>query len=391
MHKCNKKRLFVALVLCFSILLSFSGLPAQGATDPLSAYQQKQQQINKELKDLKADVKAKDKELKNFQSQLKDVDYSIDAGEKELAAVKEQLAVAQQQLAVTNKELGKAQDSLSTQLTAFESRLRESYMNGDVNIIDVLFDSTSMEDFISRSYYMEKILQYDSEMIGKINERIDDIQEKKAEREQKTQTLSKLKEEQQQTLNRLADNRKEKAALVASAEEDKELSEQAYKEMEQASNEVAAEIRRIQAANAANGTGGEGTGIYRWPISSSYTRISSPYGMRKHPTTGKYKMHTGIDIPAPAGTPIYAADSGLVIMAKNNGAYGNCVIIDHGSNIATLYGHMSRIGTSNGATVKRGDVIGYVGTTGWSTGNHLHFEVRKNGSHVSPWNYVSKP
>ena len=197
-----------------------------------------------------------------------------------------------------------------------------------------------------------------------------------------------MKEAKQQAIAELEEKKKEKTALVADAENEKEESQEAYEEMLALSNEIAKEIRQIQAANAASGTGGHGTGVFTWPLPSQYRSVSSPYGMRTHPTTGVYKMHTGIDLPAPSGTPIYAADDGVVIMARRNGAYGNCVIIDHGNNIATLYGHMSRIGTSNGASVKKGDVIGYVGTTGASTGNHLHFEVRKNGNHTSPWNYL---
>lgn len=130
---------------------------------------------------------------------------------------------------------------------------------------------------------------------------------------------------------------------------------------------------------------------FMWPLAGSYNKLSSLYGNRKHPTTGKYGKHSGIDIPAPSGTPIYAAKSGVVITAeKGTGAYwsyGNYVLIAHSDGTSTLYAHMSKLGCKKGQTVTQGNTIGYVGTTGRSTGNHLHFEIRKNGSRVDPINY----
>ncbi|MBQ3179892.1 MAG: M23 family metallopeptidase, partial [Firmicutes bacterium] len=149
------------------------------------------------------------------------------------------------------------------------------------------------------------------------------------------------------------------------------------------SEELAALIRAATAP-----TDKVGSGIYAWPL-RGYSNVSSDYGWRT--LRGKRNLHTGIDMPAPKGTPIYACDSGEVILARWYGSYGYCVIINHGNNMSTLYAHQSKLGCSVGDSVDQGDVIGYVGSTGNSTGNHLHLEVRKNGNHTSPWNYVSKP
>ena len=148
--------------------------------------------------------------------------------------------------------------------------------------------------------------------------------------------------------------------------------------------------KEIQSMSTASSVVYNGNGQFGWPLPgySVGSGSGSKFGMRVHPVTGVYKLHTGVDIPAPSGTPIYAAEAGKVITASYKGAYGNCVIIDHGGSYSTLYGHQSRIAVSVGETVSRGQVIGYVGTTGYSTGNHLHFEVRVNGTPQNPLSYT---
>lgn len=300
-----------------------------------------------------------------------------------LDALTTQLATAEKELDKANKDFSAAQWQLSLQLDGFQTRLRESYMNGDVGLLDVVFDATSMEDFITRSYYMERILLYDSNMIQTINDQIDVIKEMRVEQENKISNLNTLTAEQKLVVAELEKARSEKAALVSAAQEDVDDVNSAIATREKESKELAALIRAATAP-----AGGVGSGIYAWPL-RGYSTITSEYGWRT--LRGKRNLHTGIDISAPKGTPIYACDSGEVILARWYGSYGNCVIINHGNNMSTLYAHQSKLGCKVGDVVKQGDVIGYVGSTGNSTGNHLHLEVRKNGDHQSPWNYVSKP
>ena len=159
-------------------------------------------------------------------------------------------------------------------------------------------------------------------------------------------------------------------------------------DLEAESKALNSEIQRLQAEQAAkNGTSTKAPGAYVWPCPSSRT-ITSNYGYRVHPVTGAKKLHSGMDIGASYGAAVVAAASGTVIMSKYYGGYGNCIIIDHGGGVSTLYGHMSSLVAKTGQTVSAGETIGKVGSTGVSTGNHLHFEVRINGSTVNPANYV---
>lgn len=155
-------------------------------------------------------------------------------------------------------------------------------------------------------------------------------------------------------------------------------------ELEAESEKIAEEIRRLEKSDT---TGYQGSGKFKWPT-PGYTRITSPYGMRTHPILRTKRMHTGIDIGAPKGANVVAAENGKVIFAGWNNAYGQTVIISHGGNITSMYAHLTSYSVKVGQEVKKGAVIAKVGSTGWSTGPHLHFEVRKNGNTIDPMPYL---
>ncbi|MBQ3199948.1 MAG: peptidoglycan DD-metalloendopeptidase family protein [Firmicutes bacterium] len=382
----NRKLRISLGVLLIALLVGqvmFYAWPQQAEADALSEYQSQQQKIKNEIAALKSELKDAKTELNDYQRQLADADMKVQEAEDLMEALERQLSAAEKELTTANEELAAAQADLTTQLGAFKTRLRENYINGDVGLLDVVFDATSMEDFITRSYYMERILLYDSNMIASINEQIEVIQEKRELQEKKIANLDTLTAEQKAVIANLEAARSEKGALVAAAKDSVDAVNSQIATRERESKEIEALIRSMQSTD-----GGVGSGIYAWPL-RGYTSVSSDYGWRT--LRGKRNLHTGIDMPAPRGTPIYSVDSGKVILARWYGSYGNCVIIDHGNNISSLYAHQSKLGCKVGDTVKQGQVIGYVGSTGNSTGNHLHLEIRKNGSHVSPWNYVSKP
>ena len=180
----------------------------------------------------------------------------------------------------------------------------------------------------------------------------------------------------------------QKQSLVDQINAEQDALYDILEDLEAESKALNSEIKRLQAEQAAkNGTNTKAPGAYLWPCPSSHT-ITSNYGYRVHPVTGAKKLHSGMDIGASYGAAVVAAASGTVIMSKYYGGYGNCIIIDHGGGVSTLYGHMSSLVAKTGQKVSAGETIGKVGSTGVSTGNHLHFEVRINGSTVNPANYV---
>ena len=400
--------IMTALAFVLSLGLVYAE-PLQAEASTLSSYQAKQKQIKQDLKSKEQEIRNARASVSEYQSQLEWVNANLRAAKDQLESVNASLAQAKAELKQTENELQQEQDNLNTQVDAYSNRLRENYINGSVSLLDVILQSTSMEDFITRSYYMEKILEYDNNMIDTINDSIAKIEEKKAEQEQQKSDMEALQAAKETAVAELESAQSEKYSLLANAKEEKAQAEDEYDAMLADSKALTSEINSLiakqkaeaakraqqQANSGSSGSSGSssggyqtGTGSYGWPLPSGYRTITSPYGMRMHPTKHVYKMHTGIDISAPGGTSIYAADSGTVILARYYGSYGNCVIIDHGNNVVTLYGHMSRLGVSAGQSVSRGQTIGYVGSTGASTGNHLHFEVRVGGSCVSPWGYV---
>lgn len=412
----NKKFLkSIGLAVVFAFMLSLGIVylePVQAEASTLSSYQAKKKQIQSNLAAKQQEIKKAKNNISSYQSQVRMVNASLSSARQQLAAVNASLEQAKAQLAQTEAELKQEQQNLDTQVDAYSNRLRENYINGNVSLLDVVLESTSMEDFITRSFYMEKILEYDNNMIDNINKSIDVIEGKKQVQEQQKADMESLRAAKESAVTELKQAQAEKYSLISTAQADKEKAQDEYDSMLADSNKLNSEInalikkqkeeaaRRAKAAAAAkknqggSGSGSSGggyqtgTGSYQWPLPSGYRNITSPYGMRMHPTKHVYKMHTGIDISAPNGTSIYAADSGTVILARYYGSYGKCVIVDHGNNVVTLYAHMSSIGASVGQSVSRGQTIGKVGSTGASTGNHLHFEVRVGGSCVSPWGYV---
>ena len=186
-------------------------------------------------------------------------------------------------------------------------------------------------------------------------------------------------------MRELLDGQKlEKKEILGSVQQERAAYERALAELEENSRQLEAMIRKMQGGDDSEALG---TGVYTWPT-PGYTNITSAYGMRFHPILKTRKMHTGVDIGAPMSATIVAADSGKVIHAGWMGGYGQVLVVDHGNGISTLYAHQSAFLVSNGQTVNRGDPIGKVGSTGWSTGPHLHFEVRINGSYTDPMPYI---
>lgn len=383
-HK-MRKRSKVGLTLCAVMLAaSMFIFPAYGDNEDLLAqYKAEQAELQKELAAQKKALQAAKTKEKELRTRVAELDAELVTMEKEMNSVEKKLSQAVDQIAVTTKELEKTQAEMEERMKLFQNRMREIYMNGEVSMMDVVFDSTSFSDFLIRYELWGRVMEVDKKMLQQIEADLAVIEEKKAALEEKKATLEALKKEKESSMENLENLKDQKAKFLEAAEENREQAQQLYDEMEAADADIAKKIQALQPKGS-----GKYNGIFTWPL-PGHTSVSSDYVYRLHPTLKVYKWHTGIDLPAPKGTKIIAAADGKVIFSGWNNAYGNMVIIDHGDGLSSLYGHMSAITMkTTGQQVRAGDEVGKVGTTGYSTGNHLHFETRINGKHTSPWPYL---
>ena len=370
------------------------------------------------LEDQKAEIK---KELDSTANKVSDVEKTRAALQKEITLTKEEIETVkayierlQQQIDVKSTELESAQKALEAKEENFSQTVRTTYEQGDISYLEVLLNSSSFSDLLNRLDIVSTIMDDNKKIVAEYTAAKEDIQQKRDD-------LQKTQDEQvqyQDNLNYKAEELKsseeqQKAlqeSLEAYQKEQKAEYERITSEMDTVSDQIAEQSRKeaaaaAAAAAAAKKKGGSSSssssssagnlssatltsGTFTWPL-PGYTNNSSAYGWRVHPIYGTRKFHKGEDIPAPTGTPIVAAASGTVTTAGWVSGYGNYTVINHGGGVMTAYGHQSAIHVSVGQRVTAGQTIGLVGSTGNSTGPHLHFEVYVNGSTQNPMSYFN--
>ena len=361
-------------------------IPPDAAPVRANELQDKQAQLDALRRQIEAQrqlVGSARKKEKGIVSEISRLEREINQTEREIAALKSQVSVVSRRIEVTQGEITEAEAHLAERTEALGNRLVLIYEVGDISYLEVLLSATDFADFLTRWELLKEIVGQDRELISSISEERRQLQEKKKLLEANEQALQEAQQAKQAKEKQLQVKADQREAALKEAQKDRKSYEQGLKALEQASAEIEAMIRRMQQGNSAY----MGTGKFTWPT-PGYTIINSSYGMRYHPIVKQNKLHTGIDIKAPKGAKIVAVDDGTVIYSGYNSAYGNMTIINHGGGISTLYAHQSKFETSEGAVVKKGQTIGRVGSTGWSTGPHLHFEVRKNGTPVKPNSYL---
>ena len=310
---------------------------------------------------------------------VQELDDSINDYQNKYNELQSQIASLEVEISSTQNDLTKTEQEYARKENLLKKRVVALYEGGETTYLDVLLSSKNL---------LEQIIEFDSNLLNELDEQKQNIEVKKAEQEKKKTDLRVAKAKQGQ-MQILMENQKTLQVSYASklSEEEKNLYEQIEqykKEQEDLENQIQAAIN-WSGALAIQYKGG----VMLWPIAVDGTYITSPYGNRLHPIQGVYRYHDGIDIGnAGFGAPVVAAADGIVTYAGVMSGYGNCVMINHGDGIVTLYGHGQEIYTELGATVKQGDVIMAVGSTGNSTGPHLHFEVRKFGVAVDPIPYL---
>lgn len=329
------------------------------------------------------------------QQELRNVIGKIEAIAGEMITTEIKINDKNNELAVTEDELIEVEQRIEDRDELLQSRMRLMYTNGTVSYIDVLLSSTSFSDFLFRFDALQSILHQDRQILDEHKHDKELVEIKQKEIELQLLTIQELYSELSIQKLDMEKQEKEKEVLIASYNEaihelDEELEalESINEEQEKMLIALAAEVSKLETEKKKITTPYSG-GKLAMPIDSGY-RITSKFGSRVHPITKKTHVHSGIDFGAPSGTPIYAAEGGVVLVSQYWGSYGNAVAIDHGNGLWTIYGHIRNGGllVSKGDTVKRGQKIAEVGSTGNSTGPHLHFEVRKNEVAVNPGSYL---
>lgn len=350
--------------------------------------QDKQKEVQEKLEESNNRLKYVQSELSVSLQKIQELDDSIAKYTEELNKLQNQVNTLENEIKVTDEELAKNEEEYKRKENLFKRRVVALYEAGETTYLDVLLSSKGLMDFLSNYYMLEEIMQYDDELLKEVESRKKEIEEKRADQEKRNSTL-KVAKAQASRMQILMENNKMLQQNYSSqlTEEEKELNEkiEAYKQEETSlENQILAAINWGDKL-AIHYTGG----VMIWPVGKEGTYITSGYGNRLHPIQGIYKSHSGIDIGnAGYGAPVIAAADGVVTFAGVMGGYGNCVMINHGDGIVTLYGHGQEILTTLGTEVSKGDAIMLVGSTGNSTGPHLHFEVRKDGIIQDPIPYL---
>lgn len=347
--------------------------------------------LAEQKKDIQAQLKAVQADKSSALKKKELLEDQIDLIRQEIANINEQIAMYDQLIAEKTVELEQAEADEKAQFDLFCRRMRHMEEQGETSYWSILFTSGDFSELLDNYMMIEEIIQYDNQVIDSLVALQEKVANDRTVLEGAQAEQEEAKAQQMAAQDELKAQEDEVDKLIAEISAQEDLLEEMEEELNKAARALDAQIKakeREYAAQVANVPSESG---YLWPLPGGYNTISSLAGGRIHPVTGKPGNHAGIDIPAPSGTNIYAAKSGVVIhAAKGTGSswsYGNYVIVSHSDGTSTLYAHMSRIGCKEGQTVKQGDVVGYVGTTGRSTGNHLHFEVRVNGNRRDPLDY----
>lgn len=393
----------LSLVLMFSLVLCFTPTNANAATTQAEIDELKEQ--HNQLKEQQKDIQNTVNSLRGQQDKLIELKTALDEKNaitlQQILNLEEQITLHEELIEQKSVELEKAQDVADEQLSRLKVRIRNMEENGRYNYVAVLFGAESISEFLSLMDDIGDIMKSDRDLENSYKEAVTDLKTVKSEYEE---ARLELKEQKAELTNLSAQLEKDIAEANAAIQElEGDISANSAilsqlnaqdKEMQDKINQKIKELNEqnkpSNPSNPSNPSTPSGSGTLTvWPSYCTY--ITSVQGNRVHPITGKYGTHGGTDIGASYGSAIYAAGSGTVVTAYNNsaynGGYGNYAMINHGNGIQTLYAHMSVCSVTVGQTVSAGQTIGYVGSTGRSTGPHLHFEVRVNGSRVDPQSY----
>ncbi len=367
-------------ILIFSIL-------ASSVTVAATSKEQKLKDTKSNITKTQNEIKQNEQEQKSVRSEINSLDININDTEDQIANTRKKITSVENSIKDTEEDIKIAQAEYDKNYELRKSRMVAYYKVGGVSLEESVSKIEEETDRMYMEKAIERVVEYDTNLINELERLRLELEEKKAKLDAQKLELAELKSSLEAKLASLETTLKKREGYLKTLQSDHKELEKSVDDMKKEADKLTAEIKAAQeaAARAKQVSSTYKGGKMTWPLPGSYT-ITSPFGNRLHPILKVYKLHTGVDIAGNNcnGKPVVAAADGTVIVAKYNSAYGNYVVIDHGGGITTLYAHSSKLLVSVGQKVKAGQQIMKVGTTGYSTGPHLHFEVRENGNYVDP-------
>ncbi len=403
--------LLVATMILGFVVMAVSAKSSAEIQKEIDALKEAEDELEEEKKKLEEEISAVEGETLGLVEQKTLLDKEIFLLGEEIQLVNDQLHQYNQLIAEKQAELDEVELEQQDLFEHYKERMRVIQEQGEISIWSVFLEAESFADMLNSRIMIEEIARADEKMMDELRDfsaLVLDAKEALAA-EKANLELKKLEMADAEAL--LEEKRAQSDEMLVKLNEQAMLLSEEYQQVEDEKNDLLDDIAALEAAktealkkeweaahppqNGGNNGGDSGSAP---PTSSSFifplppgAVFTSPYGYRTHPTTGRYVLHNGVDLAMPRGTPIYASKSGYVTTAVYNYSWGNYVVINHMDGFSTLYGHMNKYAVQEGQYVNQGDVIGYVGTTGWSTGNHLHFTIFYNGASVNPANYIPLP
>lgn len=395
----KKSRIFLALIVT-AILVAVSVIVMHAANvsdykdnskvqeylSQINSYDKKLQNIKNNIAGLSDDIDSLILEKEEYDKLIEVMEGKIETSEaysKEIAA----------EITKLDREISEKEAECKTLYEEIKQRMRVSYENSDMSYIAMFFGADSLTDFLMAIDNAASILEYDTRMLQDYNDKKAELEATVAAHTESKKALDALLEQLAEDKEELQKNIEVCDTLISdkmtTIEKEQEILEKLESDKEAFAEKLDAYIEELEKKNGVTQVVAEGKFI--WPLPVSCKRVTSDFGWRSDPFTGEKSYHSGIDIADKKGTPIYASNNGTVIIATSDGSYGKYILIDHGGGIYTCYAHCSKLLVSAGDYVNKGDQIAEMGSTGRSTGTHLHFEVREGKNRVSPFNYVTIP
>ena len=346
---------------------------------------EQKEQVEQQMQAQQGRKAAAQQKVDSVADQLKKVESELSSAQNDYKTIQTKLETTEKQIETNAVILATAEKKLAARGLILNKRIRDIYQNGQLSYLDVLLGANDFSDLTTRLDILKRVINKDLQLIMQVRAERELVLQTKAALDNDRASILTLKKEAEENKKLIENKKKEKEKVLDAAVVERDREEQAYQELLASSQQIEQMLRRNQTLNRDRGPVG-GSGSMMWPTDAR--DITSEFGWRIHPISGRQRYHSGLDIGVDYGDPVRAADGGQVVTSGWIQGYGYTIILDHGNDISTLYGHNSELVVSEGQYVRKGQIVARGGSSGDSTGPHVHFEVRQGGSPVSPWNYL---